>query len=56
MADGLDQFDDAYDDGAQGQSTTTTPPTTRDDYDYDGGTDAGGDASYTYDAMATTRL
>ena len=44
--DGLDQLDDAYDDGAQAYDDYASDDA--DAYDYDGGNDAGDDASYTY--------
>ena len=49
VADGLDQYDDAYNDGAQGQSYDGYAGDDAGDYDYGDGSDAGGDASYTYD-------
>ena len=48
-ADGLDQFDDAYEDGAQDQGYDDYAGDGAGDYGYDDGGDAGGDASYTYD-------
>ena len=49
VAEGLDQFGDAYEDGAQGQEYDDYAAGDAGDYGYDDGDYAGGDSSYTYE-------